>query len=184
MGPGKYIVSGLHSTLVSVPKIVDKDYIVVFDKNLANTYNPTTTMITATTEPVLEAPRCTSTGLWLMPLETKTNGSNQNVNIAGDKASNIQGVTERANAIFKLPSTRHTILYHHALAGFPVKETFLNAVWAGNYATWPSLTIAALHKYFPNLDKMQKGHMKGQQQGIRSTKQKALDHLVESEKLV
>jgi hypothetical protein len=68
--------------------------------------------------------------------------------------------------------------------GFPVKETFLNAVWAGNYATWPGLTIAALHKYFPDLDEMQKGHMKGQRQGISSTKQKALDHLVESEKLI
>jgi hypothetical protein len=111
-----------------------------------------------------------------MPLETKTNGGNQ--------ASNIERVTERANAIFELPSTRQTILYHHALAGFPVKETFLNAVRAGNYATWPGLTIAALHKYFPNLDKTQKGHMKGQRQGIRSTKQKALDHLVESEKIV
>ncbi len=126
-------------------------------------------------EPVLEASRCTSTGLWLMPLETKTNGSNQ--------ASNIEGVTERVNAIFELPSTRQTILYHHALAGFPIKETFLNAVRSGNYATWPGLTIAALHKYFPNSDKTQKGHMKGQQQGIHSTKQKALDHLVESEKL-
>jgi hypothetical protein len=108
--------------------------------------------------------------------QTKTNGSNQ--------ASNIEGVTERANAIFELPSTCQTILYHHALAGFPVKETFLNAVRAGDYATWPGLTIAVLHKYFPNSDKTQKGHMKGQQQGIGSTKQKALDHLVESEKLV
>jgi hypothetical protein len=178
------IVPGLHSTLVSVPKIVDKDYIVVFDKNLAKTYNATTTTITATTEPVLEVPRCTLTGLWLMPLETKTNGGNQILNIAGDRASNIQGVTERANAIFELPSTRQTILYHHALAGFPVKETFLNAVRAGNYTTWPGLTITALQKYFPNLDELQKGHMKGQQQGIHSTNQKALDHLVESEKLV
>jgi hypothetical protein len=178
------IVPGLHSTLVSVPKIVDEDSIVVFDKNLAKTYNATITMITAMTEPVLEAPRCTLTGLWLMPLETKTNCSDQNVNIVGDRASNIQGATERVNAIFKLPSTRQTILYHHASAGFPVKETFLNAVQAGNYATWPGLNIAALHKYFPDLDKTQKGHMKGQQQGIRSTKQKALDHLVESEKLV
>jgi hypothetical protein len=138
----------------------------------------------AMTEPVLEAPQCTLTGLWLMPLETKTNGSNQNVNIVGDRASNIQGVTERANAIFQLPSTCQTIQYHHALAGFPVKETFLNAVWAGNYATWPGLTIVALHKYFPDSDKMQKGRMKGQQQGICSTKQKALDDLVKSEKLV
>ncbi len=30
---------------------------------------------------------------------------------------------ELANAIFELPSTRQTILYHHASAGFPVKET-------------------------------------------------------------
>jgi hypothetical protein len=178
------IVPGLHSTLVSVPKIVDKDYIVVFNKNLAKIFNASTTMIMATTEPVLEAPQCTLTGLWLMPLKTKTDGDNQNVNIAGDRASNIQGATERANAIFELPSTRQTILYHHALVGFPVKETFLNAAQARNYATCSGLNIAALHKYFPNLDKTQKGHMKGQGQGIHSTKQKALDHLVKSEKLV
>ncbi len=124
-------------------------------------------MIMATTEPVLKASQCTLTGLLLVPLET---GGAQNVNIAGDRASTIQGVTERANAIFEIPSTRQTILYHHASAGFPVEETFLNSVRAGNYATWPGLTIAALHKYFPNLDKTQKGHMKGQQQGICSKK--------------
>jgi hypothetical protein len=106
------IVPGLHSTLVSVPKIVDKDYIVVFDKKLAKTYAAKTTTITATAEPVLEAPRCAATGFWLMPLETKTIGGNQ--------ASNIEEVTERANTIFELPSTRQTILYHHALAGFPI----------------------------------------------------------------
>ncbi len=50
------IVPGLHSTLVRVPKIVDKDYIVVFDKKSAKTYDAKTTMITATAEPVLEAP--------------------------------------------------------------------------------------------------------------------------------
>jgi hypothetical protein len=125
------IVPGLHSTLVSVPKMVDEDYIVVFDKKSAKTYDTTTTTITATEQPVLDAPRCTSTGLWLMPLEadgTKENGGNQKGNIERDKTSNIGGVTERANAIFELPSTHQTILYHHASAGFPVKETFLNAV--------------------------------------------------------
>ncbi len=49
------IVPGLHSTLVSVPKIVDKDYIVVFDKKLAKTYDAKTTTIMAMAEPVLEA---------------------------------------------------------------------------------------------------------------------------------
>jgi hypothetical protein len=57
------IVPGLHSTLISVPKIVDKDYVVVFDKKSAKTYEAKTTTITATAEPIIEAPRCTSTGL-------------------------------------------------------------------------------------------------------------------------
>jgi hypothetical protein len=37
------IVPGLHSTLVSVPKMVDEDYIVVFDIKSAKTYDTTTT---------------------------------------------------------------------------------------------------------------------------------------------
>jgi hypothetical protein len=181
------IVPGLHSTLISIPKMVDEDNIVVFDKKSAKTYDATTTTITATEKPVLDAPRCTSTGLWLMPLEAdgnKENGGHHYGNIERDKTSNIGGVSERANAIFELPSTHQTILYHHTSAGFPVKETFLNAVRAGNYATWSGLTVAALHKYFPDSDETQQGHMKGQRQGILSTKQKALDHLVESETIV
>ena len=63
------LVPGLHSTLVSVPKMVDDDYIVVFHKKSAKTYDATTTTISASEKPILEAPRCTSTGLWLMPLE-------------------------------------------------------------------------------------------------------------------
>ena len=175
------IVPGLHSTLISVPKMVDKDYIVVFDKKSATTYDATTTMISASEKPVLEAPRCTSTGLWLMPLEADGNKENDGHlygNIERDKTSNIGGVSERENTIFELPSTSQTILYHHTSAGFPVKETFLNAVRAGNYATWSGLTVAALHKYFPNSDETLKGQMKGRRQGILSTKQKALDHLV------
>jgi hypothetical protein len=35
----------------------------------------------------------------------------------------IAGVN-KANTIFDLPNTRQSLLYHHALAGFPPKETF------------------------------------------------------------
>jgi hypothetical protein len=55
--------------------------------------------------------------------------------------------------------------------GFPPKEIFLAAVRAGNYATWPGLTITLIIlKHFPNLDKAQKGHMKGQRKGMWSMK--------------
>jgi hypothetical protein len=56
------------------------------------------------------------------------------------------------------------------LAGFPPKETFLAAVRAGNYAAWPGLTTTLVLKHFPDLDKMQKRHMKGQRKGVRLTK--------------
>jgi hypothetical protein len=81
----------------------------------------------------------------------------------------IAGV-DKANAISDLPNTRHSLLYYHALVGFPVKETFLDAVRAGNYATWPNLTTTLIAKHFPDLEETQKRHMKGQREGIRSTK--------------
>jgi hypothetical protein len=40
----------------------------------------------------------------------------------------------------------------------------------GTDATWPSLTTTLTAKHFPDLEETQKGHMKGQQKGIRSTK--------------
>ena len=35
---------------------------------------------------------------------------------------------------------------------------------------WPGLTTTLIHKHFLDLDKTQKGHMKGQQKGVWSTK--------------
>ncbi len=64
-------------------------------------------------------------------------------------------------------------MYVHAVAGFPVKETFLDAVRTGNYATWPGLTTNLVSNYFPDSNKMQKGHMNGQRKGVKSTKVKA-----------
>ena len=48
-----------------------------------------------------------------------------------------------------------------------------------NYSTWPGLTIGMINFHFPDSVGMAKGHLKSQRQGIRSTKQKALDKLVE-----
>ncbi len=79
---------------------------------------------------------------------------------------------DKANAIFDLPNTRQSLMYFHAVAGFPVKETFLDAVRAGNYATWPGLTTALIAKHFPDSDETLKGHMKGQRKGVRSTRVK------------
>ncbi len=156
------IVPNLHSTLMSIPKMADADYIAVFGKKEARIYNSTTTIVSASKDPILIAPRCQDTGLWKLDL---------GYNVLGRKYPDyfIKGV-DKANAIFNLPNTQQSLLYHHALAGFPPKETFLAAVWAGNYATWPGFTTTLIHKHFPDSDKTQKGHIKGQRKGVWSTK--------------
>jgi hypothetical protein len=57
------IVPGLHSTLISVPKLADADYITVFDKNKTTIYDAMTTQVKSTDPPVLTAPQCNDTGL-------------------------------------------------------------------------------------------------------------------------
>jgi hypothetical protein len=63
------IMPNLHSTLISVPKMVDHGYIAVFDRKEARIYYGTTTTITALGEPLIVAPRCGNTGLWKMELD-------------------------------------------------------------------------------------------------------------------
>jgi hypothetical protein len=114
----------------------------------------------ASNPPVLDAARCENTGLWKLPLDDKT------------KEDSINSLPNEAiNAIFDLPSARQTFLWYHASAGFPVNEQFIKAVQNGNYATWPKLTVTLINKYMPDSDETAKGHLKGQRQGIRSTKQ-------------
>ena len=68
------IIPNLHSTLISVPKMADADYIVVFDKNEARIFNTTTTIVSASKDPLLVAPRCQDMGLWKLNLDYEVLG--------------------------------------------------------------------------------------------------------------
>ncbi len=65
------ILPNMHSTLISVPKMADADYILVFDKKEASIYNATTTIVLASKDPILVAPRCQDTGLLKLDLTMK-----------------------------------------------------------------------------------------------------------------
>ncbi len=156
------IVPNLHSTLISVSKMADADYIAVFDKKEARMYAAMTTIVSAPEDPILIALHCQDTRLWKINLDYEVLGLKY--------PDQFIAVVGKANAIFDLPITQQSLLYHHALVGFPPKETFLAAEQAGNYTTWPSLTTTLILKHFPDSDKMQKGHMKWQRKGVWSTK--------------
>ena len=73
------------------------------------------------------------------------------------------------NDMYELPNTRQIIQYYHATPGFPMKATWLKAIWAGFYATWPMLTTRAVMKYSLELDETQKQHMGQNKGGVHST---------------
>ncbi len=96
----------------------------VFDKKEARIYNITTTIVSATKEPILVAPRYQDTGLWKLDLDYEVLGQEYPDQFIAD--------VNKANAIFDLPNTQQSLLYYHAAAGFPPKDTFLDAVRARN----------------------------------------------------
>jgi hypothetical protein len=75
-----------------------------------------TTIVSATKDPILVAPRCQDTGLWKLDLDYGVLGQ--------EYPDQFIASVDEANAIFHLPNTQQSHLYHHALAGFPWKETF------------------------------------------------------------
>jgi hypothetical protein len=168
------IVPGLHLALVSIPKLVDAGYTTVFNKNGTAIYDGKTTTFTATNPPVLESERSKHTGMWKLNLDPESTISNQEVPTAPPETLNI---------IFDIPNTRETFLWYHASAGFPTKETFVDAICKENYATWSKLTVTLINHYFPESDETIKGHLKGQRQGIRSTKQIALEKIIKNEQV-
>jgi hypothetical protein len=152
------IVPGLHSTLISVPKLAAADYSTVFKKGKATIYDALRTTITADQPPNFDAPRCKLTGLWGRPLEPLQTTSSDTRSAATQP--------ETVNVIFDLPSARQTLLWYHAAAGFSTKETFRDAVRAGNYSTWLGLSAKMIHRHFPDSNETVKGHLKGQRRDM------------------
>ena len=74
------------------------------------------------------------------------------------------------NNVYELPNLEQIIWWHHAAAEYPTKTTWLKAIEAGFYATWPMLTSKAVKKHYPEHDATTKGHMHRVKSGIRSTK--------------
>ena len=67
-----------------------------------------------------------------------------------------------------LPSIGALVLvgFYHASVGFPVKQTWLNAIKAGNFNSLPGLTYANAAKYCPDADETIKNNLAQQRQNV------------------
>jgi hypothetical protein len=71
-----------------------------------------------------------------------------------------------------LPSIGALVGFYHAFLGFPVKQTWLNAIKAGNCDTFDGLTYSNAARYCLDTDKTIMSHLAQQPQNVRSTKPK------------
>jgi hypothetical protein len=62
-----------------------------------------------------------------------------------------------------------------------VQDTWIKAIQHGNFATWPSITVANLRKYIPKSDATAKGHMNEIRQNIRYTQPDIVEPTLESD---
>ena len=65
-----------------------------------------------------------------------------------------------------LPSMGALVGFYHACAGFPVKQTWLKAIKAGNFNSLPGLTYSNATRYCPDADETIKGHLAQQRQNV------------------
>jgi hypothetical protein len=53
---------------------------------------------------------------------------------------------EFVNSVYELPNTEQVIAWYHAAAGYPAKATWIKAIDAGFYATWPIANFKSSQK--------------------------------------
>jgi hypothetical protein len=96
-----------------------------------------------------------STGLWTVPLDTNNTKQNESI-----------------NSVYEIRKVYDTIQYLHAAAGSPFPSTFIKAIQAGNFTTWPTLTPEHVNKYLEKSEATVKGHLNQTRKNVRSTKPK------------
>jgi hypothetical protein len=69
-----------------------------------------------------------------------------------------------------LPSIVALVGFYHACLGFPAKQTWLDAIKAGNCDSFDGLTYSNVARYCPDANKTILGHLAQQLQNARSTK--------------
>jgi hypothetical protein len=147
------ILPGLKTPLISVNKLAKEGYTTIFHpgEEGVTVHKKDTVTITTTKPPILKGSKSRGAKLWTTSAKNTTKKEQEN---------------ERVNNAYDLPSIKQTVRYLHAAAGFPVKDTWIQAIKAGNYNTWPTITPKTVRRHFPESNETQKGYMKKKRQGV------------------
>ena len=154
-----HIVPGLaHTSLVSIK--------VLCDAGCKVEYNNKHCLVFYKKKLVWMGRREATTKLWVLPLDPDT--PTQHWPYQTEESNE-----EYAANAYQMTSKASLIKYLHQCLFCPPKLTLLKAIRNNQLTTWPGLTTEAVEKYLPNhAPATDKGHMRRQRKGIRSTKMK------------
>jgi hypothetical protein len=101
------VVPGLKRNLGSISKFSDAGYTTVFHpgEEGVTIHAPNTVKFTTTMSPILQG--CKSKGIWTVIVDI----------------TEQVGFRQKVNNVYNIPSTKESVRYLHAAAGFPVKES-------------------------------------------------------------
>jgi hypothetical protein len=146
------ILPCLKQPLASISKFSNKGITTVFHpgEEGVTVHKPGTITIITNKPSVLQG--CKAKGLWSVKMEEQ------------------DPKREMINSVYSIPLTKGKIKFLHTAVGYSVEDTWIKAINAGNYLTWPGLSVKAVRHHFPKFDETQKGHMKKQRQNVRLTR--------------
>ena len=98
-----HIVPKVKDSLLSTSKMVDADYIAVYDKEEVNFYDATTTKVVITEEAVLTGWRCPVNKLWQVPLVANPQNLNEDTLIL-DHPTKLESL----NSLYTVITTKAT----------------------------------------------------------------------------
>jgi hypothetical protein len=96
-----------------------------------------------------------TTGLWTVPLDANSIKKDESI-----------------NSVYEISKVYDAIQYLHAAAGSPVPSTFVKAIEAGNFTTWPPLIPEHVNKYLEKSEATFKVHLNQTRKNVRSMKPK------------
>eukprot|EP00804_Cyclotella_cryptica_P003248 CCRYP_010484-RA/>CCRYP_010484-RA protein AED:0.06 eAED:0.05 QI:0/0/0/1/0/0.5/2/0/413 len=174
----------LTQTLLSGSKFADAGYTAVYDKDEVNFSTPTkststpppSSRVTDVHTPGFgEYPyaksHATSTTIpssWTLPVVRNHSTLSTSCHPQKKSAPSLHHLV-RGSSTPSSMSTSSPVSNKLFCTSMP-KTTWMAAIRRGNYDTWPLVTVANVHKHFPQLEDTQQGHMRSQRQGVRSTK--------------
>ena len=91
------------------------------------------------------------------------------INLLPPTINTTNRTIQQMNNVYEVSKQRDIVQYLHKAAFSPVPSTWITAINAGFFATWPGLTADLVRKHLDKSPATTKGHMKQLRMNIRST---------------